>query len=250
MLINTDINILGGLPDLNLINYFLFRDKGGDQKQLDYYSYTAIKTDKSVKRFERAITRTLLQFKTEESTALVKSMLASEAISHDSLLLLFWHASSNNDLLNHLNNEVYFPAFYSGRIILKNEEVYACINGLKETEEIVQDWTKGTMETVARKYLTLLKKFNLMEGATDKKILHPYLGDKMFVLFVYWLSSTETKSNLIESPWLKYSFSELPVFLERVMQKRFAQYFNITYTGDKLTIETILPYENIYDALK
>ena len=89
-----------------------------------------------------------------------------------------------------------------------------------------------------------------MEGTLNKKILHPYLSDKMFVMFIYWLNSTESRSNLIDSQWLKYSFCELPVFLERVMQKRFTKYFDLIYTGDKLTIETTIPYENIYNALK
>lgn len=250
MLINSDINILGGLPDFSLITYFLFRDFAGAEKEGDHYSYSTIKTDKSVRRFQRAITRTILQFKTEDTEALVRSTLASEGISEDSVLLLFWHSSSNNELLNCLNREVYFPAFYSGRIMIKNDEVYACINGMRGVDEVIKSWTINTMETVARKYLTLLKKFHLMEGTLNKKILHPYLSDKMFVMFIYWLNSTESRSNLIDSQWLKYSFCELPVFLERVMQKRFTKYFDLIYTGDKLTIETTIPYENIYNALK
>jgi hypothetical protein len=250
MNINTDINILGGLPDFNLINHFLFRNKSRHEQQDDHYTYTAIKTDKSVKRFEKAITGTLLQFNSKESAYLVRSILAAESISHDSLLMLFWNSSRNNDLLHYLNSQVYFPAFYSGRLIIKKEEVSACIKELKETEAIVQGWTIVTIDTVARKYLTLLKKFNLMEGALNKKILHPYLNDKMFVLFVYWLNAVETKRNLLESDWLKYSLCGQQVFIERLLQKKFSKFFQLTYTGDKLKIETSTPYETVYDAVK
>ncbi|MBK0380052.1 BrxA family protein [Mucilaginibacter segetis] len=249
MLINTDINILGGLPDFNLINHFLFDSERHSEKE-GRQVFTTIKTDKSVKRFEKAIMGTFLQFKSKDLEYLVRSMLSTESISENSLLMLFWNASVNNDLLQYLNSRVYFPAFYSGRLVLKKEEIGACIKELKETDITVQDWTIVTIETVARKYLTLLKKFNLMEGALTKKIIHPYLTDKMFILFIYWITSIETKPNLLESEWIQYCFCERPVFIERLLQKKFSKFFQLAYTGDKLNIETSLPYATIYDAVK
>lgn len=247
MKINSDINILGGLPDFNLINHFLFTGKTGLQ---DHHTFTNIKTDKSVKRFEKAITGTLLKFNNKQIEYLVKSILSIELISQDSMIMLFWNSSFNNDLLHYLNANVYFPSFYSGRLIIKKEDVSSCIKELKETEEVVKAWTILTIETVGRKYLTLLKKFNLMQGSLNKTIVHPYLNDKMFVLFLYWITAIESRTNLLESEWLKYSFCERPLFIERLMQKRFAKYFQLNYTGDKLKIETTIPYEKIYDAIK
>lgn len=248
--INSDINILGGLPDFNLITHFLFETENNSDYQAGHHTFTSIKTDKSVRRFERAILGTMLHCSNNETTSLVNSILSSETISHDSLIMLFWNASLNNELLHYLNIQVYFPAFYSGRLIIKKEEVGACIKELRETEEIVRGWSIMTIETVARKYLTLLKKFNLMEGGLNKKILHPYLSDKMFILFIYWLKAIETKTNLLESDWLKYCFNEQSVFLERLMQKKFAEFFQFAFTGDQLKIETTIPYEKVYYAIK
>jgi hypothetical protein len=250
MLINTDINILGGLPDLNLVNHFIFNDKNRSIVKEPSHTYTTIKTDKSVKRFEKAINGTFLQFKNLDLAYLVKAILAAEAISQDALLVLFWNASVNNDLLHYLNNMIYFPAFYSGKLLIRKEDVSACIKELKETEPVIQQWTIGTLDTVARKYLTLLKKLNLMEGGLNKKILHPYLSDKMFILFVYWISAIESRSNLLESEWLKYCFCERTVVIERIFQKKFSKFFHLTYTGDKLKIETTIPYEDIYNDIK
>jgi len=250
VIINSDLNILGGLPDWNLINVFLkqslvsLRESGGIQ------SYTAIKTDKSVKRFQKAISSTLIKFCNDEVEVLIRDILASEDITNDSLLLLFWNASFNNELLNYLNSEIYFPDFYSGRISIKQNEVVACIKDLKEREIVLKKWSDSTLQITASKYLTLLKKFHLMEGSLNKTIVHPYLNDKMFILFVYWLDSIELRSNLLESVWLKYSFFERPVFIERLMQKKFARYFQLNYTGDKLKIETTIPYKEIYHAIK
>jgi hypothetical protein len=250
MIINSNINILGGLPDLNLVAYFLPEEGKSSVSQADHHAFTAIKTGKSVWRFEKAITSTFLKFANSDLEILVRSVLRGESITNDSLLLLFWNASLNNDLLRYLNEQIYFVAFYSGRITIKQDEVIACIKDLRDTESYLENWSDSTIKTTSSKYLTLLKKFGLMEGVMNKKILHPYLNNKMFVLFIYWLKAVEAKPNILESDWIKYSFSEKAAFVERVMQKRFAKYFQISYTGDKLKRETSIPYDSIYDALK
>ena len=250
MNLNSDVNVLGSLQDFSLVKLFLADNLKSLGQKGGLHSSTGMKTVKSIKRFEKAISGTLLTFKTKESELLVKNMLENEGITADSLLLLFWNASANNELLNYLNNEVYFTAFYSGRLTIKQDEVIACLKDLKERENELKKWSDSTLYTTASKYLTLLKKFNLMEGTLNKKIIHPYLNDKMFVSFIYWLCATEVKSNLLESEWLKYSFFEKPVFIERLMQKKFSRFFNLLYTGDKLTIETLVPYPNIYHAVK
>ncbi|HRN49162.1 BrxA family protein [Agriterribacter sp.] len=249
MEINSDINILGGLPDFDLILHYLNRESSKFEYK-PHYTYTSIKTDKSVKRFENAIVRTFLKHSDKNAELLIKSILSIEGLSSNGLVMLFWNASANNELLRYLNEHVYFPAFYSGKLTLKKEDVIACIKELRETELQIKGWTIDTIETVGRKYLTFLKKLTLMEGSLKKVIVHPYLNDKAFVLFIYWLKAIEATPNILESSWLKYSFCERNVFLERSMQKKFSKYFQLLYTGDKLKIETTVPYEIIYDAIK
>lgn len=249
MNINSDINVLGGLHDLDLIIYYFnkFVINEGIDSNVD--NYPKIKTDRSIKRFKTSILKTFLTFKEPANKILVSSFLENEKINKDSLLMLFWNASLNNDLFNYLNNNVYFPAFYSGRLILKKGEVIACLRELKQTEINLKEWSDSTIETTAYKYLTLLKKFNLMEGAINKSIIHPYLTDRMLVIFIYWLLSVESKPNLLESPWLKYSLCDKQIFLERIMQKKINKYFLVNYSGDKLRIELSIPYEKIYNTL-
>ena len=75
------------------------------------------------------------------------------------------------------------------------------------------------------------------------------LSDKMLILFLYWLVAVEKESNVADSPWLKYSFTEKPLLIERMYQRKLSHYISLTYTGDNLKIETLIPYENIYHAL-
>lgn len=250
MKINSDINIIGGLPDFNLIPHFLFANHIDSKQPISHHTFTNIRTTKSVNRFEKAIKSTLLFCPNSDSEKLLISIISSELISNDSLLVLFWNASFNNNLLQYLNETIYFKSLFSGRISIKPDEVIACLKDLREKELELKKWSDSTIKTTASKYLTLLKKFNLMKGSVNKTLSYPYLSDKMFVLFIYWIVAAESNSNLLESKWLNYSFNERQVFLERVMQKKNAQYYHLTYTGDKLKIETLIPYENIYNAVK
>jgi hypothetical protein len=247
--INTDINIIGGLPDFGLI-IFLFDEKYGiTEPSKNLHSYSTIKTTKSVNRFRKAISNCFLEFKNLEIEQLFKSFIQEEKLSNDCLTVLFWNLSFNNDLIQYLNDNVYFISLLSGRAMMKTEDVLACLKELSETDEDLKKWGKSTIETTASKYLTLLKKFNLLEGSIKKSIKHPYLSDKMFVLFVYWLVSVEDKSNILNSTWLNYSFMEKKTFVDRLLQKKFSKFYNVTYTGDNLKVEPIITYDNIYDVI-
>ena len=124
---NSDINVLGSLPDWNLIPVFLNQDINDIRSNVGLQSVTAIKTDKSIRRFEKAITGTLIKFANDNVSQLITGFLNKEQISNDSLLLIFWNASFNNNLLFYLNHKVFFPALYSGRITIKKDEVIACL---------------------------------------------------------------------------------------------------------------------------
>ena len=247
MTINTDINILGGLPDWNLIQIFLDENMDPIQEKGGIQSYTSIKTQRSVTLFEKAINRNLLTFKNNNIKSIVSKAINLDGITNDILIILFWNASANNDLLYYLNDQVYFPAFYSGRVALRKAEVLACIKDLREREQDLKKWSESTMEVTSSKYLTLMMKFGLMQGSAQKSIVHPYISDQLFVLFVYWLVAMADKPNLVDSPWLKYSFHEKLIFIERLMQNKFSKYYNVFYTGDNLKVEPVLPYEMIYE---
>ncbi len=243
MKINSDINILGGLKDFELIRYFLKSNKNVDSDNTS----TSVRTEKSVRRFEKAIVSTFISFKNEETERLFSGYFLNEEISNDYLILLFWNASVNNDLLNYLNLQIFFPAFYSGRLILQPDEISACLNDLRSDEPKLKNWSKNTTETTASKYLTLLKKFNLLEGSQKKSIKHPFLSDKMFVYLVFWILSVENQTNILKSSWLPYSFSEKEFFIERILQNRFSKFWEVDYTGDKMRIKNLIEYGDIYD---
>ena len=76
---------------------------------------------------------------------------------------------------------------------------------LRESEDALKNWSDSTLNTTASKYLTFIKKFELLNGSIKKTILHHSLNDKEFVLFIYWILKIEVKPNILESNWLKKS---------------------------------------------
>jgi hypothetical protein len=248
MIINSDINIIGGLPDFGLILHFLNAEENITGKT-DHQAFTWIKTSKAVREYKRVINKSLIFFENQDVGNLIKTLLKSENISPASLYLLFLNFSFNNHLLHYLNRMVYFPALYSGRTTIKADEVAACLAELKQTEPTLQKWSMKTILLIASKYLTLLKKFGLMEGTAAKTIKTLNVTDPMLIHFVYWLLAVEPKANVLESDWLKYAFSERHMLVERLLQKKFKNYISLAWTGDNLSLETLIPYQNLYDAL-
>lgn len=249
MYINTDINVLGSLIDWKLISWIANNEKDSRIDKSQLHQFTSIKTTKSFTRYLKVINDNLLNFKIPEIRQLFEAIIKYKGINNDTRLILFWIASHNNDLLHYINDHVFFPAFYSGRVSVKHDEVVSCIKELKQTQNDLKKWSEITVTTTASKYLTLLKKFGLMEGSVNKKIIHPHLSDSMFILYAYWLVAISDKPNLLMSHWFQYSFSEKQLFLDRLLQKKFSKYFQVVYTGDNLTLHPLISYDKIYEHI-
>lgn len=249
MNINSDLNILGSIADYSTIyDYWNFSRSLDTTKSVreTICPFAKIKTSKSCERYEKAIKKTLLKFQDNKIAALVNSVFEHEKMSAHSLMMLFWNASFNNDILNYLNTHVYFPALYSGRTSFKKSEVIACIRELRNHEPAILKWTESTIDITARKYMSFLSKVNCMEGKRSKTIKNQYIDDNLFILFIYFLKVIEQKPNILKSDWLCYSFMETETLIARCMQKNLRKYIAIEYTGDNLKIQPQLPYEQLY----
>lgn len=237
--------MLGSIADLSIIQLFLKQIGKSSSTKKSQQSKTNIKTERSYSRYQKAITHTLLSFPNKNVESLIREAIQAESITKDTLLLLFWNASYNNELLRYLNFNVYFPALFSGRAVLRNDEIVACLKELKETEPSLQKWTEKTITTTASKYLTLLKKFNLLEGRLKKTITHHHMSTKAFVFFVYWLKAVDPKPNILSSEFLPYSLMETEILLKQSLLPHYKKWFQVTFTGDRLSISPTLPYEEV-----
>lgn len=248
--INSDINIIGGVPDYNLIRIYIAgeaKDKSSDEIQREY---TTIKTEKAFRRFQRAIDKSMNSFKTVELKYMIQTLCNTQSLDDTMLLLFFWNMSLNNEMFAYLNERVYFPVLFSGRTVVTAEEVLACLKELKHEEEVLQKWSDSTMNIIASKYLTVMKKMGLVDGGIKKRIVYKNLSDKQFILFIYWLMQAEESTNLSDSIWMKYGFMEKQYFIERCLQNKYRPYININFNGEILRAEPIMNYEEICNECK
>ncbi|MGG5599592.1 hypothetical protein ACPDHJ_07310 [Myroides sp. C8-3] len=245
MIINSNINILGGLSEFELIKTFLI-DSNSDKKS--HLEYSDIRTLKAVKRFKKAIEESFIS-KDEDINNLFLGSIKNENI-YENLYILFLLFSFNNDLFRHLNDSIFFPVYYSGRKIIKREEVESCLIELKKTSATLNSWSGSTITTTASKYLTLLKKFGLLTGVQKKEIVYKNLTSIEFLLFIYFLSIAEENSNKINSEWIKYSFYENEFFLQKILEKQLISYIEVQYNGDNLKLKPMINYDILYDTVK
>ncbi|HCI54651.1 MAG TPA: DUF1819 family protein [Lachnospiraceae bacterium] len=243
--INTDINILGGVSDYNLIRIYIAgeaEDKSSDEIQ---HQYTSIKTEKAFKRFQKAIDKSVNSFKSRELKDMIQTLCNMQELDETMLLMFFWNMSLNNELFAYLCENVYFPILNSGRTVVTAEDVLACLKELKQGEPVLQKWSESTLQITASKYLTVMKKLGLLDGSIKKKIIYKNLSKKQFILFLYWLMQAEDTTNIGESVWMKYGFMEKKYFIERCLQHKYTKYIDINYNGEILRAEPKLTYKEI-----
>ena len=242
--IDSTINILGGMPDLQLINYFLLEH---DSKQ-EHFQFTDIRSQKSVQRFKKAIKDGFItgNSKIDELT---RTYLFNKNIN-ENRYLLFLILSVNNSLFNSLNENVFFPVYYSGRKLIKKEEVLVCLKDLTKRNQDLAKWGDYTLELTASKYLTLLKKFGLMEGVAKKEIVYQNLNLEEFTLFIYCIAEFDKSPNKLKSEWLPYSFLEKEFLLKMVLDKKRMKFIDLTYASENLKYKTLIEYSQLYDTFK
>lgn len=232
---NSDINILGSIPDYGLIIASVATEFSQNDADVRHFSF---RTSKTMPRFQAAIRNNFFQFKNENHQTLFRDAMVSEQLSQASkLLLLFWQLIYSNALFADITKDVFFHYFYAGRISLVKDDILVYLNSLKSTSLNVQGWSTQTIEIIASKYLTILKKLGLAEGGIRKEIVHPYMEDALFVYFIRLLMITHSEKHIVRHPDLLYGFmaeSQLMARLKRISNQA---YWNINQIGNELTIE-------------
>src|SRR5690606_41053730 len=125
MNINSNINILGGLPEFDLIKTFL---RGSENQGKSHLEYSDIRTLKAVNRFKKAIQESFVSEKVDINHLFLPFL--KEKNINENLYFLFLLFAFNNDLFNYLNENIFFPVYYSGRRIITKEEVEVCLKDL------------------------------------------------------------------------------------------------------------------------
>ena len=251
---NTDINIIGSIPDYHLI-YKALPLLLNDPKELKNILVTNnefdFRTEKSRKRFLSVLNSAFVsKNKTIDELSSVL-MLYFKNDENAQALLLFWLFSTNNKLFFELNRDVFLKYYFQGRAVLPKEAVIAYLKDLiSRVDDLKGKWSEITIDTIASKYLTILKKLNLVEGNQKKKFTLIRVSDELLTVFIHLINLLENrKGNFLEDDFLGFTFVSKENILERLKRIGKKDWIKLNYNGVTLQVEPVFNNNNIIDGI-
>ena len=234
---DSGINVLGSIPDYALMLDFICEYAGGRPSSDRGFSF---RTYKTFNRFLAAIKASILQFYNENQKRLFLEAIASEEWTlQEKLVALFWQLVAGNTLFRQITEEVLMKAVYQGRTSLTAVDVLSYLHYLRSQEPGELDWAEATLKITASKYLTILKKMGLADGAIKKEIKHPLITHQLFVYFIKWMLYTYPEANNLDNPLLPFAFMEKGTLIERLKRVDYLSLWNICQMGEQVTINLL-----------
>ena len=251
---NTDINIIGSIPDYHLI-YKALPLLLSDPKELENIlvinNEFDFRTEKSRKRFLSVLNSAFVsKNKTIDELASVL-MLYFKNDENAQALLLFWLFNTNNKLFFELNRDVFLKYYFQGRAELPKEAVIAYIKDLiNRVDELKGKWSEITIDTIASKYLTILKKLKLLEKKKKKKFTLIRVSDELLAVFIHLIDLLENrKGNFLEDDFLGFTFISKDNILDRLKRIGKKDWVKLNFNGVALQVEPVFNNNNIIDGI-
>ena len=251
---NTDINPLGSIPDYHLIYKalpMLIDRKDELEKLLISDNEFNFRTEKSRKRFLAVLNSAFIS-KNESINILAANLI--EYLKNDEMgkaLIIFWLFSINNRLFYELNRDVFLKYHFMGRAELPKSNVVAYLKNLiSENVELRAKWSEKTIDTVAYKYLTVLKKLHMLEGRVKKSFCYVRISNEMLAVFVHFFKLMENrKSNVLEDEFLHFSLVSPDSIVERLKSIGKKDWIKMNYTGTSLELEAAFEINNLTNGI-
>lgn len=231
---DSGVNIMGSVPNYNVMLDFISDTYGCTEGSSGAFEF---RTEKSLQRFIAAIESCILKFRNDTHKMMFFDALANKDFSsQERLVVLFWQLTYSNLLFSRITAEVFMRAVYAGRVTITAEEVTSFLRYIKETEKGELDWSEETIKISGSKYLTIMKKLGLADGAIKKTIQHPIITNDLFVYFIRFIQ-TVSDDKTLHNPFMVFSFSEEQAIINRLKKIENIQYWDVTQIGNELTID-------------
>lgn len=240
---NADINPIASVPDLQMIyNAFV-----GNLDSTEF----GLRTERASNRLSRVIRVNLLQYYSAEHKELIESVFSNEKALQSWNLFLFWQLALTNRLAFEILNDLFFKYYFEGRASLPKQEIIAYLKDKRiQSSETGEVWSETTIERIASKLLTFLKRLEIMEGSKVKHFKSVLPGQRELAIFCYLLMAVYPEaSNFLEVPLLKFAFSSKDAFIQQVKKLAVKDYLDAQYDGKKLKISPKHHFNEIADVL-
>ncbi len=230
---DSTVNVVGSIPDYsNMIDYI--NQTYGMASAEDRFVF---RTSKATSRFKKAVSDGFICFGSENHRALFLEALTSQEYStEEKLIILFWQFVFCNALFRDTTNNVFLRLLYSGRTSIDVSDVEAYLNHLKKTCPEEVPFSDSTLNTVASKYLTTLKKFGLAEGKIRKTIMAPHVSSKLFIYLVRFALNAHPEYMSLDNPMFQFSFLDRDSIINRLKTIEYIPLWDITQVGNEISI--------------
>lgn len=251
----SDINVIASIPDFNLINdvisaFAYHKSEEYINEEIFKQNVYGIRTLRSRKRFLSAIIKTFIKFKTKEHQQVFYTLFAQNNFSNLKRMALYFQFSFNDQLFFELTTKVYMKLYKAGRLTVSKDEFNAYLYDLRDRKPDIQNWSNSTIDIVASKYLTLLKKLGFLKGRFRKEFCTLDLDDPTIVYMVYLLKSLgNINPDIMKNPYLDilpYSNDNL---YRRIKKISLVDYFKIYTLGYDLKVNLKYKFEEIINVI-
>ena len=116
-------------------------------------------------------------------------------------------------------------------------DVLALLHHIKETEPGEFTWSEATLKICASKYLTILKKLNLADGAIKKQILYPPITSSLFAYFIKMAMTVYPDQKTLDNPMMAFSFYDKTSLISKLKRVEYVSLWNISQVGEEVVIE-------------
>ncbi len=255
MAYNTDLNVIGGLKDYNVIQKSLesyFSDSDSFNALIQQRNEFNLRTEKSRSRIEAAITSSFLSFNNQNHIDLMQRIFAKNSSGvMQKELILFWQFAVCNQLFFDLSANMFMKNYFSGRVGLSKDDLVGYLKEfLAKNNSLNLKWSEITIETLATKYLSFMTKLGFLTGARTKSFQHIKISAESLVLFLYFAQIAEPENkNILTNKLLPLSFVPTEDIQERLKKLSLKGFFNMNFNGVALNIELVHSYKGICDVL-
>ena len=231
---DSGVNIMGSVPNYNAMLDYISDTYGNTKGSTGAFEF---RTEKSLQRFISAIESCILKFRNDTHKMMFFDAIADNTFSaQERLVILFWQLTYSNLLFSRITAEVFMKAVYSGRVTIMAEEITSFLRFIKETEEGELNWSDDTIKISGSKYLTIMKKLGLADGAVNKSIIHPVITNKLFIYFIRFIQ-TVSNDKTLHNPYIVFSFSEEQGIINRLKRIENIPYWDVSQIGNEITID-------------
>jgi len=251
----SNINIIGSIPDYNLIidvinNFAKRKSKEEIRETIFDQNIYNIRTKKSRSRFLKAINSVFLQFKSDTHRVIYLSLFRQELFLSLKKKAIFFQFAINDDLFFELSKNVFLPLYMSGRLTVDKSEFSSYLYDLRDRNKEINNWSDSTINIVASKYLTVMKKLNFVEGKARKEFKNITPDDATIVYFIYLIKSSDNYgSNLMKNPFISLLMINKKNLIDRIKKISINDYFFITTIGDDLKLDLKYSFKDVVDAI-